>query len=511
MPRKSDVKHEIFEVWDANHDLRTKEIQGQVIERLGKKRSKGGTYPGLRLVQRYVQEFRNNLGQLVDEDGPWSIGASVKYGLPPEANKNLFDIWRASLAMGSPLSIRQAKWLIHIRNLFYEPVQTGNSYSDKVNKNLWLIRQSWLYSLLERASQIKGEKYFDTTNLDAASFMFNWEHATALKLSKISTVNYSQEALNKLEKFGTSLTSPPISVVSVEDAVWHNVRIKPPDHMELVAEFPSPGEVLPEEDDLVAAYWLTHLSKGPLWNNLPEQPDIKARLQYFRQELQQQRTNYEKAKSEGKPHMWIDSGGWPDDSLYSRQRSVRRRVLDWVRTDLLRRQLLQPVRTGSFIETRALSNREEGPGDPSPPFNAALLKTVGYEVTPEQMDTWLKLHEKELCTQHRGFLRLPKSAQKRFVHDEQTPNDKEELENEDYQVALEFKKREEELIELVEKNGSPPKGYKIRESFWASIRDEWLKKYPEYEKKSSYGYVQGQEMEAEYKRLKASRLSTDAH
>lgn len=508
MPRKSDVKHEIFEVWDANHELLPKEIQREVIDKLGKKRSKGGVYPGLRLVQQYVREFRTNLGQLVDEDKPWSIGASVEYRLPPEANRDLFDIWRASLAMGSPISIRQAKWIVHIRNLFHEPIPTGNTYSDKVNRNLWLIRQSWLYSLLERTSQIMGEKYFDTTNLDAASFMLNWERATALRLGNISTVSYSQEALAKIEKFGTPLTSPSISVSSVEDAVWRSVRSKPPKDMELMAEFTSPDEVLREEDDLVAAYWLTHLSRGPLWNDLPEQPDIKARLEYFRQELQRKREDYEKAKSEGKPHMWVDSGGWPDDSLYSRQLSVRRRVIDWVRTDSLRRQLLRTVRTGSLIEQWVEMTKADMPDIP---FNATLLKTVGYEVTSEQMEAWLKLHEKELCAQHRGFLRLPKTARKRFIYDEQTPDDKEALAEADAQVAIEYKKREEEFIKLVEQKGGPPHkaGYEAIEDFWLSIRDEWIKKYPEYKKKSPYGYLQWQEVEAEYERLKASLTRED--
>ncbi len=413
MPRRSDVKQEIFEVWDANHELLPKEIRREVIEKLGTKRSKGGVYPGLRLVQQYVREFRTNLGQLVDEDKPWSIGASVKYGLLPEANRDLFDIWRASLAMGSPISIRQAKWIVHIRNLFFEPISTGNTYSDKVNRNLRLIRQSWLYSLLERASQIIGEKYFDTTSLDAASFMLNWERATALRLGNVSPVNYSQEALAKIEKFGTPLTSPSISVSSVEDAVWRSVRSEPPDDMKLMAELTPPDDVLQEEDDLVAAYWLTHLSKGLLWNNLPEQPEIQGAIKYV---LETERAGYALSS-------------FPDDSMYSRQLCIRRKLCEWVKTDSIRRVSLHPVRTGSLIETWALANKVEGPGYATPPFNATLLKMVGYEVTPEQMETWLKLHEIELQALHEGFDRLPADIRMRFILDEQTFNDREALEN----------------------------------------------------------------------------------
>jgi len=449
---------------------------------------------------KLISEGRNL--PATDEDEPWSVAASVKYGWPPEATKDLFDIWRASLAMGNPISIRQAKWIVHIRNLFYEPISTGNMYSDKVNRNLWLIRQSWLYSLLERASQITGEKYFDTANLDAASFMLNWERATALRLGNVSPVNYSQEALAKIEKFGTSLTSPPVSVKSVEQAVWFHVRDEPPPHMEMMASG-SFDEVLPEEDDLVAAYWLTHLSRGLLWNNLPPQTEV---LRFYEQQRRLRETG----------HFVPDSGGFPDDSLYSRQLRIRYKLLEWVKTDLFRRLLLHPVRTGSVIETWALANRVEGPGYATPPFNATLLKTVGYEVTFKQMETWLKLHEQELQVQHEGFDLLPADVRERFILDEQTFNDKEALENANMEAKNSKETRqkqiEQEFIDLVEQKGRPPDnsaGYKAIENFWLSIRDEWIKKYPEYKKKSPYGYLQWQEVETEYERLKASPIKED--
>jgi len=479
MPRRSDVKQEIFEVWDANHGLLPKEIQYEVIEKLGKKRSKGGVYPGLRLVQQYVREFRTNLGQLVDEDKPWSIGASVKYGLPPEANRDLLDIWRASLAMGSPISIRQAKWIVHIRNLFYEPISTGNTYSDKVNRNLWLIRQSWLYSLLERASQIIGEKYFDTTNLDAASFIPNWERATALKLGKISYVNYSQEALAKIEKFGTSLTSPPVSVQSVEEAVWCEVMAEPFPGEEMAVSLTGPDDILPEEDDLVAAYWLTYLSKGPLWNDLPLTPEVQERL--------------EKRRQQREKGMFVPDSG-ESGSPCSRQLAVRRKLLDWVKAH----------HSMSIRDYDTLGRTPHA----SLVLSPKLLRMVGYEVPPEDIESYAKLHEEELKAAHRGWNRIPAEVKQRLVHDEQTDDDFEMLIEADNQVALEYKQREKEFMELVEQKGGPPdnkKGHKVVETFWTSIRDEWIKKYPEYKKKSPYGYLQWQEVETEYARIVAEQ------
>jgi len=475
MVRKSGIKQEIFDVWEANLDWLPKEIRTEVHKRIGSRRSKNNTYPGLRLVQSYIKEFRDNLGQLVDEDKPWSIAASVKYGLPPEATKDIFDIWRASLAMGSPISIRQAKWIAHIRNLFYEPLSTGNVYSDKVSRNLWLIRQSWLYSILERASRIMGEKDFDTTNLDAASFMPNWERATALKLGKLSSVDYSQEALAKIEKFGTSLTSPSVSVQSVEDAVWHGVMAEPFPGEEMMAFFPASDDVLPEEDDLVAAYWLKYLSKGPLWNDLPRTLEAQRRLERRRQQ---------RAKGVLVP----DSG--ESGSPFSRQLAVRRKLLDWVK-----------AHHSMTIRDYYTLGKTPHPGLVLSP---QLLSTVGYEVPPEDIELYAKLHEEELKERHRGWSRIPIAVKQRFIHDEQTDDDLDVLKDADNQSVLEQKQCEKEFLELVQRKGGVPdnkKGHKIVETFWTSIRDEWIKKYPEYKKKSPYGYLQWREVEAEYGRI----------
>ena len=443
MARKSAVKQEIFDVWETNLDWSPKEIRAEVHKRLGLRRSKNNTYPGLRLVQSYIKEFKDNLGQLIDEDKPWSIAASVKYGLPPEATEDLFDIWRASLAIGNPITIRQAKWIVHIRSLFRQPISTGNVYSDKVNRNLWLLRQSWFYSILERASRIMGGKFFDTANLDAGSFMPNWERATALKLGKVSSIDYSQEALAKLEKHGTSLTSPPHSVTSVEEAVWQNVRTEPPPGMEAMDSIGLGEKPLSEEDDLVSAYWLNYLSKGPKWESLD----------------------------------------------YLEQRMIRFDLCKWVHQH-------------SNMTIRDYHTLTEQ--HPALVLSPKLLTAVGYEVPTEDLKLYAKLHENELKKEHPGWENIPDDVQQRFIHDEQTDDDLTLLKDADNQAKVKWKQREQEFIELVQQKGGVPdnkKDYRIVKDFWASIRDEWVKKYPEYIKKSAYGYLQWEEVQTEYERI----------
>ncbi len=460
-------------------------IQQEVIRQLpdSLKVWGGPNWPGRDAIQfRLRKIIRPNLENILPEskrlDEPWSIGASVEHGIRPEATKDLFDIWRASLAMGRPISIRQAKWIVHIRNLFYQPISTGNPYSDKVNRNLWLIRQSWLYSILERVSEIVEEKHFDTTNLDGASFMSNWERATALKLGKISSVDYSQEALAKLEKHGTSLTSPPVSVQSVEEAVWHDVMAEPFSGEEIIAFFTDPDDILPEEDDLVAAYWLTYLSKGPLWNDLPLTPEAERRLERERQQREK--------------GLFVPDSG-ESGSPWSRQLAVRRKLLDWVKAH----------HSMSIRDYHTLGRTPHA----SLVLSPKLLSMVGYEVSPEEVESYAKLHEEELKAGHRGWSRTSAEVKQRFILDEQTDDDLELLNKADNQVALELKQREIEFLELVRQKGGPPDnkaGYKAIVTFWLSIRDEWIKKYPEYKKKSPYGYLQWEEVETEYERLKAS-------
>jgi len=127
-------------------------------------------------------------------------------------------------------------------------------------------------------------------------------------------------------------------------------------------------EVLPEEADLVAAYWLTYLSKGPLWNNLPEQPEIKKRREEF---FRQARKRI------------FDSGPSPDDSLYSRQSSVRRRLVKWVGQNFNKPN---PEHVGLFSQLL-----------PATPTNLDpdLLKAVGYEITANNDNNQVKEAQNE--------------------------------------------------------------------------------------------------------------------
>ncbi len=427
-------------------------------------------------------------------DNPWSIAASLENGLDPKQTGELFEIWRFSLALDRPLTVRQARWVTYLRYLPKFPVYSfapDNSpkgqYSAKVSKNLEMLRNSWYYSLLEICSENAKEEHFNSNNADS-QFFPPWEHNTALRLDKVYKVALEPEVLEKIQKAGGSLIAPPNSVHSVEQAVWQHVRAEPPRHLEMMGGDDLPDEVLLEDSDLVAAYWLAYLSKGPLWNNLPRGERITRYFEKVRQ-----------SREDG--GFMPDSGGFLDDSMYSRQLRIRSKTIQWVKTDNIRRLLLEPPLTGSFIEEWEIQSKANLP---QIPFNATLLKTVGYEVTEEQMATWRKLHAAELLSAHPGF---NSETQVRFICDDEDGDDIKALKEADQKVKSELenkrKERTQEFLDLVQSQGGPPDTYASGtiKDFWTTIRDEWVKRHPRHKKSSSYGPTEWREVKAQYEKL----------
>lgn len=70
--------------------------------------------PGLRKVQDIIKEARkNNEGLSFAEkkmQDPWSLATIDKYPIATEAIPAVLDVWRYSVNLGDPLTIRQAKW-----------------------------------------------------------------------------------------------------------------------------------------------------------------------------------------------------------------------------------------------------------------------------------------------------------------------------------------------------------------------------------------------------------------
>ncbi|MDP6495377.1 MAG: hypothetical protein QGI09_08185, partial [Dehalococcoidia bacterium] len=67
-----------------------------------------------------LQRTREGLRRLLQEhrllDTPWSLGSLVTHYLPPDALIDVLEVWEWSLAIGVPLTIREAQWTARLRS-----------------------------------------------------------------------------------------------------------------------------------------------------------------------------------------------------------------------------------------------------------------------------------------------------------------------------------------------------------------------------------------------------------
>ena len=229
--RKSGVKQEIFGVWEANLDWSPKDIRTEVHKRLGIRRSKNNTYPGLRLVQSYIKDFKDNLGQLVGKDKPWSLGCLAGREIFPEALPVVMQVWRQKLTWFEPLTIRQAQWVAKLYRLIPADVVLLSHWAD-------------LYAIWERMGNLLGEK-FESSAFDAALVMRPWELITAILTNTIKPdVCFGMLPIDEL--------------LRLSNETYVDSR---------------------EEIDRVYFLWQYYLRKGPRWGNLNEKTQHEIEIQ----------------------------------------------------------------------------------------------------------------------------------------------------------------------------------------------------------------------------------------
>jgi hypothetical protein len=258
--------------------------------------------PTWQTIKKKIEEARRYPNEL---DEPWSIGASVQRNdIPPEYNELLFDVWRYSLALDRPISIRQARWIVNIKSLSeasskhcYEEIikwppgaimhddGTTGEYPKQRNPKvifmLSLIEESWWYCIREMAHEMSVDKIsaaynlLDTSDIDSFFMASWWERFVALDYRKFPGIRYeeAEETLIKLKGIKEyDLIGQTTSIVM---AVWRMVNNNKIFRYDKFLVWLN--KILPEEQDLVASHYLNYLSKGPLWNNV-NQEEMCAKL-----------------------------------------------------------------------------------------------------------------------------------------------------------------------------------------------------------------------------------------
>lgn len=109
-----EVKEIIIDVYLAHPDWLAKEVMNEVHRRLGKRKSKGYTWPGLISIRKKLAEIRKRSPN--KEDQPWSIATLEKHQvIPPDALPSVLQGWAyVREHLKAAFTIREAKWVARL-------------------------------------------------------------------------------------------------------------------------------------------------------------------------------------------------------------------------------------------------------------------------------------------------------------------------------------------------------------------------------------------------------------
>lgn len=223
--------------------------------------------PSLRKVQDILANAVPELEKARDVDQPWSLGASEKHGIPPEASKDLLEIWKTRLATGRFFSIREAKWAARLRNIVQDKYFLGHW------AELYALREQTCDFLLIAP---------ETSDLDASLVMTAWEQETAKAIGMLEPIKLTSpyetwivvtKPFLKPLQFGLSrlVVGTAEEVALVEKGAM--VKKKG------LALQPLEDLKLSEEAEWVYVFWLEYLSEGPKWRNLSPEKHREILLQ----------------------------------------------------------------------------------------------------------------------------------------------------------------------------------------------------------------------------------------
>ncbi len=201
------------------------------------------------------------------EDEAWQLASLQKNEVPPGALSALVEVWKLKLALGSSLTIRQAKWVVRLQALVGDPNRL----------RLW----AEMYAKRELTSEAQ-RKPLHTSDLDIALTMGSWEAAAACLTGRAKVPRLSG---------GQVLMPLPYSASSFDTAVgaargpmlaWTAMSMLRPgragipsidgsclfDEMERTLERCRQAFAPSPEAPWVFLHWLTYLANGPKWQSL---------------------------------------------------------------------------------------------------------------------------------------------------------------------------------------------------------------------------------------------------
>jgi len=185
-----EVREIIVDVYLVHPDWLAKEVMNEVHRRLGKRKSKGYTWPGLISIRKILAEMRKQSPS--KEDQPWSIATLQKHQvISPDALPSVLKAWvYAREQLKAEFTVREAKWVGRL------------CYVLKDNIDI-LTSTAILYARRELIAEIKGE-FSDSFEEDLKLFtLLTGEEITHERMTQILSgpkYGWSREDLEKVYK-----------------------------------------------------------------------------------------------------------------------------------------------------------------------------------------------------------------------------------------------------------------------------------------------------------------------
>ncbi len=221
----------------------------------------GKRTPSLEHLKKMISAARNSA---TDEDRPWSLAASLKVGIPDEANGELLKIRKRCILAGREFTIREAKWVARLRTTM------NNDNIVKVFPN------AAKYASRERVWAMENENnpnvVFDTVEMDALmAFSDNYlSRETALLTGAISKTETMRQFIDTAKLIRSGITVDNVDVNAIA-----SLRPGALQYVLSIGDFDEWREMkeLSDEADEVYALWLRRMRESPNW---PE-PDSERR------------------------------------------------------------------------------------------------------------------------------------------------------------------------------------------------------------------------------------------
>jgi len=233
--------------------------------------------PSIEVMKRIISNARAKANTRSDEskalDEPWNLGMSIKYNFPPEATKDLIDVWALCFAAGREFTVRQAKWVCYLR-------LTGLvSNSEMLIKAGILYTNAFEYANRELICDTMNKR-LDTFDMDVKlginlPEILLAERTGILDTSQFDTVpNVYLKQWNKLPDLYPEAGNMVLSDLGFNsDEIEEQVSLKNYTDAYLTESGKFEARIFA---DKVHAYWLRYIAKGPKWRTLShnEQKEI---------------------------------------------------------------------------------------------------------------------------------------------------------------------------------------------------------------------------------------------